>query len=88
MTPALMAAHGHVVGAVGNIGAQAMNALTQASGDPVKTAIARQLFTSQQPGAAYLNALQRAQNRTLVPLLRAGTTMGGVNALTQANQRP
>jgi hypothetical protein len=81
LSPAIMAAHGHLVGAATNIGGQALNALSQASGDPVKAAIARQLFTSREPASEYLNALQRAQNPRLGPVLRAGAAMGGVNAL-------
>jgi hypothetical protein len=83
LSPAIMAAHGHLVGAAANVGGQAMNALSQASGDPVKAAIARQLFTSRVPASEYLNALQRAQNPRLRPVLRAGATMGVVNALNQ-----
>lgn len=82
VTPALMAAHGHLVGAAANVGQQAMNALAQRSGDPVKNAIGRMLF-SPQVGNDYINALQRAQNPLIGPALRMNLLAGGASRMNR-----
>ena len=80
VTPTVMAAHGHPVGAALHVGQQvAGNALAQ--GSPVQAAMARRLFAPGQPGADYLSALQRRNPlfEGLSPAARAALVAGVVS---------
>lgn len=74
-TPVTMALTGHPLPAAANLLAQQARASPAMDTDPVKAAIARQLFGQQID--PYFAAMERAQQRTLTPFVRVPAAQTG-----------
>ncbi|HEY2617844.1 MAG TPA: hypothetical protein VGI78_10935, partial [Acetobacteraceae bacterium] len=82
VSPILMAAHGHPLGAAANVAQQSYNALAQSRGGPAMEALGRRLFTPGAMDPAYLATLARRQSPATGPLVRNLLTMGAARRET------